>query len=204
MVYFSSIFVWGQNFGLLLIKWYNIFHIICEIYIIVANYESITEEGDCIFCKIGQGKIKPMGDAIIYENDNYMAWLSPFPNTQGFTVVIPRKHFDSDVLQMPGNELQEFMLFTKKVIKLLIEYFSDVGRVGLIIEGTGINHAHIKLFPMHGTEGLDEGEWKQFHSDNDKYFSEYEGYISSHDGPKADYAKLQGLATKIKKKTNLS
>jgi diadenosine tetraphosphate (Ap4A) HIT family hydrolase len=59
------------------------------------------------------------------------------------------------------------------------EYFDDVGRVGLIMEGTGIDHAHIKLFPMHNTSQLDESKWKQFHSKDDQYFETYPGYISS-------------------------
>ena len=32
-----------------------------------------------------------------------------------------------------------------------------------------------------------------------KFFEKYNGYISSHDGPKTDFDKLQELAKKIKK-----
>jgi diadenosine tetraphosphate (Ap4A) HIT family hydrolase len=80
-----------------------------------------------------------------------MARLSPFPNTPGFTAVIPKKHYGSDVLAMPDADLQEFILVAKKIANKLVDYFEDVGRVGLIMEGTGIDHAHIKLMPMHGT-----------------------------------------------------
>ena len=164
----------------------------------MEKYNHKTETGECIFCEIAKGKMKPLGDSIIYEDDKYMAWLSPFPNTEGFTVVIPKEHFYSDVLEMDDENLKEFILVSKKVSQMLVNYFPDVGRVGLIMEGTGINHAHIKLFPMHGTEYLKKGEWKQLPSSHNGYFEKYEGYICSNDGPRADYVKLQELARKIR------
>ena len=165
----------------------------------MANYKSNTKEEKCIFCEIAKGNLPPLGDALIYEDKNYLAWLSPFPNTEGFTIVIPKKHSASDVLAMPNKKLCEFVVVAKKVSTLLVDNFKDVGRIGLIMEGTGINHAHIKLFPMHGTGYLKKGEWKQYHSNNATYFKTYAGYLASNDGPKADFKKLQQLARKIRK-----
>ena len=162
----------------------------------MADYKSTTDEGDCIFCKIISGDIKTPG--IFWENDNFMAFLSTWPNTEGFTVVVPKEHFGSDVLGMPDEKLTEFILAAKTVTKILIKHFEDIGRVGLIMEGTGVDHAHIKLFPMHGTGHMKKGEWKQYHSKNDTFFETYEGYISSNDGPKADEEKLKELAKKLK------
>lgn len=163
-----------------------------------GNYEPKTGEGKCIFCEIASGKIKPLGNAMIYEDEEFMAWLSPFPNTEGFTVVIPKKHYDSDVLRMPDKDLNKFVLVSKKVSQMLENYFEDVGRVGLIMEGTGINHAHIKLFPMHGTEYMKKGEWRQVSSGVNTHFEKYSGYIMSNDGPKADFSELEKLAKKIR------
>jgi histidine triad (HIT) family protein len=165
----------------------------------MALYNSQTDEGKCIFCEIASGKIKPRGDGVIWENKKYLAWLSPFPNTEGFTVVIPKKHYASDVLAMPDKELKDFIIESKKISKLLINYFKDVGRVGLIMEGTGVDHAHIKLIPMHGTEHMKKGEWKQYLSENLEYFDKYKGYLSSNDGPQADFNKISELAKKIRK-----
>jgi len=164
----------------------------------MPSYKSKTENNKCIFCEIAKSKIFPMGNGIIYEDEKYMAWLSPFPNTLGFTVVVPRKHFESDVLAVPDKELAKFVLVAKKVAKILENYFDDVGRVGLIMEGAGIDHAHIKLSPMHGTGYIKEGEWRQHHSEVETYFEKYEGYISSNDGKQADLGGLESLARKIK------
>ena len=153
---------------------------------------------DCIFCKIASGEWKPMGNGTIYETENYMAWLSPFPNTPGFTVVIPKQHYGSDVLQMSDSDLQEFILEVKKVSQLLLNYFPDVGRVGLIMEGTGIDHTHIKLYPMHGTEYMKQGERKTIPSDYHEYFATYPGYMASNDGPQADFTELENMAKWIR------
>lgn len=166
----------------------------------MTDYPSETEDKECIFCEIAKGNIKPLGDGMIYEDEDCMAWLSPFPNTKGFAVVATKKHFPSDVLSMPGNEFSKLIETGKKVSEMLVNYFEDVGRVGIIIEGMGINHAHIKLFPMHGTGELKKGEWKQYHSKAHPYFEEYEGYLSSNDGPQADFGEIKALAEKIRKK----
>jgi len=108
----------------------------------MADYKSTTDKGECIFCKIISGEIKTPG--IFWENNEFMAFLSTWPNTDGFTVVVPKQHYGSDVLGMPDEILQKFVLAAKTVSKKLIKHFDDVGRVGLIMEGTGLDHAHIQ------------------------------------------------------------
>jgi len=163
----------------------------------MADYPSHTKSGDCIFCKIISGEIHTPG--IFWQDDNHIAFLSIFPNTEGYTVVAPKKHFSSDVLEMDDLALQNFMLAAKTASSKLKEHFKDVGRVGLMIEGMGVDHAHIKLFPMHGTDYLERGEWQQFHSGIDKYFEKYEGYFCSNDGPKANDKDIKKLAEELKK-----
>jgi len=138
-----------------------------------------------------------MSGGKFWENDKYVAWLSPFPNTEGFTVVIPKKHYSSDVLKMPDSALTDFVLEAKKISKHLIDKLNDVGRVGLIMEGTGIDHAHIKLVPLHGTGYMKKGEWRQIHSEINTYFEKYIGYISSHDELRAEEEKIRALAKKL-------
>jgi diadenosine tetraphosphate (Ap4A) HIT family hydrolase len=121
------------------------------------------------------------------------------PNTKGFSCVIPKKHFGSDVLKMPDDVLSRFVLAAKKVAQILENYFADVGRVGLIMEGTGIDHAHIKLVPMHGTENLKQGGWQQMPSGKQFWFDKYEGWIASASGPMANSDELARLAENIKK-----
>ena len=162
----------------------------------MVEYESEIN-GECIFCKIAKKEIEPMSNGLFYESEKYLAWLSPFPCIKGFSIVIPKKHFGSDVLAMPEKDLTELVLEAKKVAKILEEKIEGVGRVGLIMEGTGIDHAHIKLFPMVGTECLKDGKWEQFQSGKNMFFEKYEGYLVSCDGPKADPREIKKLAKKL-------
>ncbi|MCA9351227.1 HIT family protein [Patescibacteria group bacterium] len=161
------------------------------------NYEAKTKDQTCPFCEIVAGRLKTPG--IFWEDDQFMAFLSIDPNTKGFSCVIPKEHFGSDVMKMPDDVLQDFIIASKKVVKILEDYFDDVGRVGVMMEGTGIDHAHIKLFPMHGTGHLKRGEWKQHLSGREFWFDTYEGWISSGGGPKADPEDLKDLAENLKK-----
>lgn len=148
---------------------------------------------DCIFCKIVKGELPSHK---IWEDEHHLAFLSIFPNTEGFSVVIPKAHYSSYAFDLPDNVLAELVLAAKKVGKLLDETLEDVGRTGMIFEGFGVDHIHAKLFPMHGT--ADMGEWQQLKSNVDKYFEKYEGYISSHNYRREDDEKLAALAEKIR------
>lgn len=161
----------------------------------MGTYNAKTEHNTCIFCEIASGNIKT---ADFWENEEFLAFLSIDPNTEGFSCVIPKQHFGSDVLKMPDDMLQKFILASKEVAGLLENFYPDVGRVGLVMEGTGIDHAHIKLVPMHGTEHMKRGEWKQYLSEQEQWFDTYTGWISSAGGPNADKEKLNALAQDIK------
>jgi hypothetical protein len=89
------------------------------------------------------------------------------------------------------------MLATKTVANLLDKALPDVGRTAMVFEGFGVDHVHAKLYPMHGT--ADMSEWKPIESKSEKYFDQYEGYISSHDAARADDAELAALAERIRK-----
>jgi histidine triad (HIT) family protein len=135
---------------------------------------------------------------LFWEDNEFVAWLAIDPNTPGFSCVVPKQHYGSDVLKLPNEILQRFIVAAKHVATILENYFADVGRVGLMMEGTGIDHAHIKLFPMHGTEHLKRGEWKQMSSNQEFWFEKYEGWMSSGSGPTADPHELKRLAENIK------
>jgi diadenosine tetraphosphate (Ap4A) HIT family hydrolase len=151
-------------------------------------------KNDCVFCKIVKGEI-PCHK--IWEDEKHLAFLSPFPNTEGFSVVITKEHYPSYAFDLPDNILSNLVIATKKVAKLIDSKLEDVGRTGMIFEGFGVDHVHAKLFPMHGTVNMNE--WEKIKSNVDKFFTKYEGYISSHDYKREDEKKLKQIAEKIRK-----
>ena len=147
---------------------------------------------DCVFCKIVDGEAPAH---TIWEDEKHMAFLSRWPNTEGFSVVITKEHKPSYAFDNEDAVLTELTLAAKKVGKLIDAAYNDVGRTGMIFEGFGVDHLHAKLFPMHGT-GV-EAEWRQHKSNIDTYFEKYEGYISSHDSRKVSDEELEIVAQKI-------
>lgn len=148
---------------------------------------------DCIFCNIVSGEV-PCHK--IWEDEKHIAFLSIFPNTPGFSVVIPKIHYTSYAFDLPDEVLTDLVLASKQVGKKLDKAFDDVGRTGMMFEGFGVDHIHAKLFPMHGTG--DMAEWNQLKSNVDVFFDTYQGYISSHDHKRADDAKLAQMAEMIR------
>ncbi len=147
---------------------------------------------DCIFCKIARGEAPAHK---IWEDGRHLAFLSIFPNTEGFSVVITKEHYPSYAFELPEDVLVGLMRAVKGTARLLDRGFEDVGRTGMIFEGFGVDHIHAKLFPMHGTK---MSGWKAVNSNVDKYFDKYEGYISSHDYKRADDIVLGELAERLR------
>lgn len=150
---------------------------------------------DCVFCKIVKGEA-PVHK--IWEDDKHMAFLSIFPNTPGFSVVVTKEHHPSYAFDNSDEVLTALTLATKKVGELLDLSFEDVGRTGMMYEGFGVNHLHAKLFPMHGTANM--AEWQPIKSPLKTFFEKYPGFMSSHDSDRADDVQLEQLATEIRNK----
>ena len=150
----------------------------------------IKMASDCIFCKIANGAIP---SAKIWADEGHIAILDINPNTEGMALLIPKEHFDSDATDMPDEEYKQLMLAAKKVAKLL-EKKLDVKRVALVMEGMGVNHVHIKLYPIHGING----KFKEMWAKDKIYFDKYEGYISTQLGPQKSPEELNKLAEKIR------
>lgn len=152
-------------------------------------------KSDCIFCQIATGQA-PCHE--IWSDDTHLAFLSIFPNTEGFTVVIPKEHYDSYAFAVDDSVLTSLTLATKKVARILDNFFPDVGRSGMFFEGFGVDHLHSKLFPMHGTG--DMKTWKPIDSEvKDMFFPQYPGFLSSNNSHRADDGQLAALAAKIRK-----
>jgi diadenosine tetraphosphate (Ap4A) HIT family hydrolase len=142
-----------------------------------------------IFDDIVAGKEKAWK---IWEDDSHLAFLTPFPNTPGFTVVIPKTNPGDYVFNLSDDVYQSLMKAAKKVAKLL-EKALDVPRVALVFEGTGVAYVHAKLIPLHGELAAKTDVW----SKHSEFNNEYRGYITTVEGPKMDDAKLDEIQKKI-------
>lgn len=110
-------------------------------------------------------------------------------------MVIPKEHQGSYFAEVEEGVTSDLIKAARKVAKKIDAAFPEVGRTALIFEGFGVDHLHAKLVPLHGTAS---DTWKQHRSSVGKYFTSYEGYVSSHDFERADDEVLAKIAKKIR------
>jgi diadenosine tetraphosphate (Ap4A) HIT family hydrolase len=146
---------------------------------------------NCIFCKIVKGEIE---SAKFWEDKKHLAILDVFPNTKGMALLLTKKHYPSYAFDMPEKEYRDFLLAARKVAKIL-EKGLKVKRVALVMEGMGIDHAHLKFYPLHGISKKFQEMW----APKKVYFKNYPGYISTQLGTQANPKKLKKLAEEIRK-----
>lgn len=96
-----------------------------------------------IFSRIVAGEIPSYK---IAENDKFFAFLDINPMTKGHTLVIPKVEVDY-IFDIDNTTLSEMTLFAKKVAKA-IEKAVPCKRIGLMVLGMEVPHAHIHLIPI--------------------------------------------------------
>lgn len=96
-----------------------------------------------IFTKIVQGEIPSYK---IAEDENYYAFLDIFPLAKGHTLVIPKKEVDY-LFDLDDETLKGLTAFSKRVAKA-IDKTIDCKRVGVVVLGLEVPHAHIHLIPL--------------------------------------------------------
>lgn len=145
---------------------------------------------DTIFDKILNGEIDSYP---VWEDGNYLAFLTPFPNTPGSTVVIP-KHYQGDyVFDLDDKQYSNLLIATKKVAKL-IEKALDAKRVAMVFEGTGVAYVHAKLYPLFGSLASQTDVWVG----ENEFNEEYRGWITTLEGPGMEKTRLIEIQSKIK------
>lgn len=96
-----------------------------------------------IFTKIVKGEIPSHK---VFENEKFYAFLDINPLTKGHTLVIPKKEVDY-LFDIDDALLSEMILVSKRIAKA-IEKAISCTRVGMMVIGLEVPHAHIHLIPI--------------------------------------------------------
>jgi diadenosine tetraphosphate (Ap4A) HIT family hydrolase len=141
-----------------------------------------------LFDKIVEGLIPSKK---VWEDKNFLAFLTPFPNTPGFTVVVPKVNPGDNFLTVDDIAFTDLLLAARKVAKVLQKAFGTQ-RIGLVIEGEGVPHLHVKLIPMIGqSDGLSRGP------NHTEFYETYPGYLTTIEGPQMTEQQLDDVIKKI-------
>ena len=102
---------------------------------------------DCIFCKIVNGDIPCMK---VYEDEIVLAYLDINPDSDGHTLIIPKKHY-KDINDIEDDVLLHIQKTAKKVMNILenklnCDGFSLLQNNGIAQE---VKHYHLHLKPYY-------------------------------------------------------
>jgi len=106
----------------------------------------------CVFCDIANRKQEV---AVVYENNNVMAFLDYEPINEGHILLITKKHY-LDVDELPTDLLNEIMRVSQKLVKAVKKVYEPNGYS--IMQNGGmfndIGHYHLHIFPRYLGDGF--------------------------------------------------
>lgn len=100
---------------------------------------------NCLFCDFVNNKNKKFYK--VWEDDISLAFLDINPVNKGHVLLIPKEHY-SDILEMRDDLYVKLFTSAKKLSERLRNTIESP-RVGLVIEGFGVDHVHIHLVPVY-------------------------------------------------------
>ena len=114
--------------------------------------------GNCIFCRIIR---KDIPNAIIYENDKFLAFMDKYPINHGHTLIVPKEHY-GNILEMPAEIVGEMYSLIPKLAKAITSVIESDGFNINQNNGKSANqivpHVHVHIVPRYSAEKV-KGQW---------------------------------------------
>ncbi|CAL8578971.1 hypothetical protein XPA_004735 [Xanthoria parietina] len=140
-------------------------------------------KGDCgdsnLFARLVRGELP---QSRVWEDGEHVAFLTPFANTPGFTVLVPREHLTSDIFGIDDADYANLMDASYTLAGHLMKAFG-IPRCGMVFEGFEIDYAHVKLIPIHSRKVQDQSLEPGSSTEIAPYEEGYRGYVTSLNGP---------------------
>lgn len=144
---------------------------------------------DNLFARLIRGEI-PSWRA--WEDAEHVACFSPFSNTLGSVVLVPRKHLSSDIFGLASADFCTLMEAAGKIVEVMKEVL-DCERIGMFFEGFEIDYAHVKLYPIYSkASGRLPVE-----GPSDEFYETYPGHMTTRLGPRASQEALDETVQKV-------
>ena len=103
----------------------------------------MASDSNCIFCRIISREI---GGHFVYEDEAVVAFMDTHPAQPGHLLVIPRQHVP-DFYNLDDNRYTKLMLAVKRLSKA-VNKATNPARVGLMVLGFDVPHAHVHVVPL--------------------------------------------------------
>lgn len=102
-----------------------------------------------IFTQIIQGKLPCH---IIDQNEHFFAFLDINPIAPGHTLIVPKIEVDY-FFDLDNTLLGAYLPFSKRIASAIQKSVPCL-RVGMMVAGLDVAHAHLHLVPINGTNDL--------------------------------------------------
>jgi histidine triad (HIT) family protein len=119
---------------------------------------------DCVFCGFAAGKGKFFK---VWEDKHFLAFLDYKPINPGHTLLVPKEHVEY-IFDLNKNSYEK--IFERaRALAAPLKSATEAKRIGVIVEGFGVAHAHVHLIPLHkggellkkGATGVTDDEFSQ-------------------------------------------
>lgn len=108
----------------------------------------------CVFCEIVSGRSPA---SVVHEDDLSLCLMTLRPTRPGECMVIPKDHIDH-FIDIPEELLAHLTKVTRSVGRALQSEFAPL-RVGMVVHGFGVPHAHFILVPQHDVYDITSGRF---------------------------------------------
>ena len=103
----------------------------------------------CIFCEIVADRAPA---SFVYRDERVAAFMTLQPTAPGECLVIPNEHIDH-FTDVPDSLASHIMIIAQRLGRRMRKTFS-LQRVGYLVHGYGVAHAHLILVPQQGPHHL--------------------------------------------------
>jgi histidine triad (HIT) family protein len=98
----------------------------------------------CIFCDIVAGEAAA---GVVYQDGQMAAFMTLQPTRPGECLIIPTTHIDH-FTDMDEETAARIMVLGLRIGRKMMDVFRPL-RVGMVVHGFGVPHAHLILVPQH-------------------------------------------------------
>jgi histidine triad (HIT) family protein len=109
----------------------------------------MTADESCIFCRI---VARDAEASVLYEDEEVIAFMNIQPINPGEFMVIPKEHVDH-FCDLPDDLSCRVLLVAQRLSRNLRERLR-AERIGLVVHGYGVAHAHLIVVPQHGPDDI--------------------------------------------------
>ena len=103
----------------------------------------------CTFCEIVERRAD---SSIVYEDEQIMAFMTLRQINPGEFLIIPKSHIDH-FCDIPDDLTCHIILHAQRLSRNLRERLKPE-RVGLVVHGYGVAHAHLVVVPLHQSSDI--------------------------------------------------